>query len=265
MKIKSETDVNSRNNQNNSTFSLFQRFSFVSAFRRDMETFGLRKSLYNFSIKTINHIIFFKVLKCVIISTVDPRYLGDENEYEYSFLDPDILFDLAKNEGNDLPLNFVQEAVEKGDECYGILDGDSLASYGWYSNKPTLVTFGPAENDRESLWLHYAGDYIYMYNGYTHKNYRGQRLHAIGMTRALKGYLSRGFKGIVSYVESNNFASLNSCYRMGYKDLGEIYILRIFGKYLLFHSKSCRKYEFRLITNAKTEKGIEQPYSPQER
>jgi hypothetical protein len=32
-----------------------------------------------------------------------------------------------------------------------------------------------------------------MYKGFTLKRYRGQRLHAIGMTRALEHYLSRGF------------------------------------------------------------------------
>ncbi|MCI0664363.1 MAG: GNAT family acetyltransferase [Acidobacteria bacterium] len=202
---------------------------------------------------------------CVFIDVADPRYMGDGNQYRYSFLDSESLMEFAKHKDNGLSLSFVHEALEKGDECYGILDGNSMASYGWYSNKPTLVTFGPAENDRESLWLQFAADYIYMYNGYTPKNYRGQRLHAIGMTRALKDYLDRGYKGLVSYVESNNFASLNSCYRMGYKDLGKIYILRIFGKHFIAHSKSCSQYEFRLVTYARTENGIERHCSPQAR
>jgi hypothetical protein len=242
---------------------MIPQISFVSNFRRDHKNFGLLKTLYNFSLKVINRFIFFKILKCVIISVVDPRYLGDEKGYQYCFLPENTLLNLAKNEENGLQMNFVHEALEKGDECYGILYGDSLASYGWYSNKPTFVTFDSAENGKENLWLHFAADYIYMYNGYTHNHYRGQRLHAIGMTRALKDYLDRGFKGLVSFVEANNFASLNSCYRMGYKDLGKIYILRIFGKHLIFHSKSCSKYAFCLTTFARIEKGIEQQCSPQ--
>jgi hypothetical protein len=239
------------------------QISFVSNFRSDFKNFGLQKTLYNFSLKAINHFIFFKILKCVIISVADPRYFGDEKGYHYSFLNENTLLEFAKNEENGLPLNFIHEAMEKGDECYGILDGNSLASYGWYSNKPTLVTFSSGENAKENLWLHFAGDYIYMYNGYTHNNYRGQRLHAIGMTRALKDYLDRGFKGLVSYVEANNFASLNSCYRMGYKDLGKIYLLRIFDKHLIFHSKNCGRYAFQLTTFARTKMRIEQQCSPQ--
>jgi len=264
MKEKTETIEINRNKQDKPIFRPFRRLPFVSDFRRDMENFGFSKSIYNFTIKAINRFIFFKPLNCVYIDNADPRYMGDE-KYQYGFLDSDTLMNLAKNKDNGLPLDFVREALEKGDECYGIMDGKSLTSFGWYSNKPTFVTFGPAENEKESLWLQFAADYIYMYNGYTHKNYRGQRLHAIGMTRALKDYLDRGFKGLVSYVESNNFASLNSCYRMGYKDLGKIYILKIFGKHFIYHSKSCRQYEFRLVTYARTENEIEQHCSPQAR
>ena len=253
------------NKQDNVILRHIQRIPFVSGFRRDVETFGFSKSFYNFSLKAINRFVFFKILICVFIDVADPRYMGDENKYRYNFLGSDTLMDLAKDKDNGLSLSFVHEALEKGDECYGILDGNSMASFGWYSNKPTFVSFGPAENDRESLWLQFAADYIYMYNGYTPKNYRGQRLHAIGMTRALKAYLDRGYKGLVSYVEANNFASLNSCYRMGYKDLGKIYILKIFGKHFIAHSKSCRQYEFRLVTYARTENEIEQHCSPQAR
>ena len=60
----------------------------------------------------------------------------------------------------------------------------------------------------------------------------GNASHAVGMTRALDEYLARGSKGILSYVEWNNFASLKSCYRMGYADFGKIYVLRLFGHFI---------------------------------
>jgi hypothetical protein len=71
-----------------------------------------------------------------------------------------------------------------------------------------------------------------MYRGFTHPGYRGQRLHAIGMTMALAAYRARGFKGLVSCVDVRNDASLKSCYRMGYHDFGAIYVMtlgRLFG------------------------------------
>ena len=202
--------------------------------RNDLENLGLATTLYDAAFRAINYLTYFTVLKCMTISAVDPHYLKRNNRYSYMFLDPNMLFQFAKNLDYDLPEEFLQQELKKGDECYAILDGDTLASYGWYSNKPTNVS--------DALRLHFSNAYIYMYKGYTHNNYRGQRLHAIGMTLALKEYLSRGLKGIVSYVESTNFSSLKSVYRMGYQDVGKIYILKIFGKYLVYRTKGCREY-----------------------
>jgi hypothetical protein len=46
--------------------------------------------------------------------------------------------------------------------------------------------------------LEFDKAYMYMYKGYTHPNYRGQRLHAIRMTWALLACLERGFTGLIS-------------------------------------------------------------------
>jgi hypothetical protein len=214
--------------------------------RKEMKNSGYLKTLNRVAFNVVNRFLLFRILKCVTIRSVNQSYLGSNFAYIYEFLGDDLLYELAKSKENQLPQEFVRGALEKGDECFGIMDGDTLASFGWYSNKPTLVSFGSAEDDKSDLCLHFAGDHVYMYNGYTNDNYRGQRLHAIGMTRALKAYLARDFKGIVSYVEYNNYASLNSCYRMGYKDFGKIYILKIFGKYIIRHTKGCKEFDFRV-------------------
>ena len=85
-----------------------------------------------------------------------------------------------------------------------------------------------------------------MYKGFTSTNHRGKRLHAIGMTRALQSYLARGYRGIVSYVEWNNYASLKSCYRMGYRDFGNITIIGFGGHYLRHNDRGCEAMGFRV-------------------
>jgi len=50
----------------------------------------------------------------------------------------------------------------------------------------------------------------------------------------------------VSYVESGNFDSLKSCYRLGYVDAGSIYLFRLFGRYRSVASSGCRPYGLRL-------------------
>jgi hypothetical protein len=170
------------------------------------------------------------------IDAVDPRNLKNDAKYTYHFLSKEELFAFSKHKEYELTEDFIKETLGKGDECFGILENDILASYGWYSNRQT-----PVSNE---LSLHFMKDYIYMYKGFTHHQYRGLRLHAIGMSKALEAYTHRAFKGIVSYVESDNFRSFKSVYRTGYQYFGSIYILKIFGEYLIFSGNGCKKYGF---------------------
>jgi ribosomal protein S18 acetylase RimI-like enzyme len=141
------------------------------------------------------------------------------------FLDEALLRRLGRDEENGLPSSFLDEALAEGDECFGFLDGETLAAYGWYSRRPTPI-------DPPDLVLDPGDRYVYMYKGFTHPAHRGKRLHAIGMTLALQHYQRRGYRGLISYVESNNFSSLNSVRRMGYEIFGSVWALRVFGMHL---------------------------------
>lgn len=113
--------------------------------------------------------------------------------------------------------SLVARAHAGSDLCYaGFVDGQ-LASYGWYSLAPEvpaddfgLVMAGPATS-------------AYMHNGFTHPDFRGRRLHGIGMGRALHALQDRGVTALLSDVDWANHASLRSCWRLGYQNLGNLY------------------------------------------
>jgi len=214
--------------------------------RQEIRDIGIGGTLYTVFLKLINRFVYFKILRGMVLSmdTVDPKNLKNDEKYTHQFLSKDALVEFSKHKEYELSEDFIQETLGKGDGCFGILEKDTLASYGWYSNRPT-----PISND---LTLHFLKDYIYMYKGFTHHQYRGLGLHAIGMSKALEAYSTRGFKGIVSYVESDNFRSLKSVYRTGYKDFGNVYILKIFGKYFISSSNGCQQYGF-WVENQKTD------------
>jgi hypothetical protein len=138
----------------------------------------------------------------------------------------------------ELDLEFLRSADAKGDECLAIFHGDVLASYGWYSAQATRVN--------DELELDFDHTYRYMYKGLTLDTFRGHRLHAIGMTLALASYQKEGRKGLLSYVEAQNFDSLKSCYRMGYKPCGYVRFLKLTDKYIIRMSADCEKYRLRL-------------------
>jgi ribosomal protein S18 acetylase RimI-like enzyme len=204
----------------------------------DVKTHTLSDTVYDLIYTRINRLTLLMALKCVTIDAVDRSFLQGCEGYRRQFLDPATLLALSENPEYEIEKDFLDEAVGKGDSCFAIFDGDRLASYGWYSTKPTKVN--------EDLELQFDGRYVYMYKGFTHPNYRGQRLHAIGMTMALDHFLNRGYKGLVSWVEANNIKSLRSCYRMGYRDFGEIYVVKLFRKHLILCSKGCEDYGFKV-------------------
>jgi L-amino acid N-acyltransferase YncA len=84
-----------------------------------------------------------------------------------------------------------------------------------------------------------------MFKGYTVPAHRGKRLHAVGMCRALRDFAQAGGRGLVSYVASNNFASLKSTARMGYRLFGDVYLVRAAGRSFAYASPGCRAYGFK--------------------
>ncbi len=213
---------------------------YLNDLTREVKQFGPVKTLEDIGLRALNRVMVARVLKGVCIERPDPRFLEVDPRYEAGFLCRDRLEAIVDGHPEyEMSTDFLEEAFTKGDECYGFLDGGTLAAYGWYSKRPTRL-------DVPGLMLKFGAGYVYMYKGFTHVRYRGQRLHAIGMTRALQEYLARGYRGIVSYVEWNNFSSLKSCYRMGYRDFGNIYVFRAFGRYLIRPDSGCDPYEFRV-------------------
>jgi hypothetical protein len=201
--------------------------------RESLARVGLGGTLHDLALRAANRVVLMKILKCMAIERANPAFAGCPDEYHAMFVSQPLLREFGRNPEYELSDRFLDEALAKGDECFGILQGDLLAAYGWYSTGPTRI-------DPPDLVLHPGGSHVYMYKGFTHAAHRGRRLHAIGMSLALSEYLRRGFDGLVSYVESNNFASLKSTTRMGYQVFGTIAILEAFGVHVARASAGCR-------------------------
>ena len=216
--------------------------SILHSIRRTVRNHGHLPAAYDIAVRSLNKCVYFKTLQCIVIDEVNQRDLILPEHLRFTGLEPRDLLTIIENPEYEMSADFVQQALAKGDECYGILDEDILASYGWYARSATSL-------DPDDLIFHFDDKYVYMYKGFTLHSYRGQRLHAIGMTRALAEYQSRSFKGLVSCVESNNFDSLKSCYRMGYHDCGRIRVTRIVGKYVFRTQPECRPYGISLRIN----------------
>jgi len=213
------------------------RIQRISAeFRSQASSFGLWSVLRAFAIRAIQRVIDFKVLRAMCITVVVPGFLELPTGMTADFLDRETLRRMTAEAKYDLTAEFLDDALAKGDECYAIVDGAEPAAYGWYAHSPTRMSDG--------MLVQFDPAYVYMYKGLTLDAYRGRRLHAIGMTRALAAYRAQGFKGLVSYIESDNLNSLKSAYRIGYVDFGRVFIIRMWGRLVTFRTPGCAAFGF---------------------
>jgi len=214
--------------------------SSVGRVRASLARHGATRTAFYFALKALNRVVLIRILRGFHIEDPDPAYLGVPEGYRCGFLDERTLAGCCGREEYELTEEFLRRALGKGDECYGIVAGGTLVAYGWYSKTATEVT--------EGLRLSFDPRYIYMYKGFTHPQHRGRRLHAIGMTKALEAYRQRGHRGLVSFVDADNFDSLKSVHRMGYRCFGSLFVVRILGHYLSLATPGCKEYGFGLET-----------------
>lgn len=209
--------------------------------RFDLKRHGVRRIAYRLAIQLLNKFLLFRILRGMHLPEVNPDYLDCPDGFTGGFLSEAQLRRYARDARNELDSDFLDEALAKGDRCYGILKDGQLASYSWYSLRPTRIH--PPE-----LLLEFAAPHIYMYKGLTNPEFRGQRLYAIGMNRALQCYQRLGGKGLLAYVESHNLDSLKACLRLGYRVFGSIHVLQVAGRYGLLATRGCRRFGFQLRT-----------------
>lgn len=212
--------------------------------------YGLHHGLYHVSYRAAHRVAHLLVARAVHLTmdSLDPRYLEGADDYETRFLEADELRRFAAAEPRILPPGWVEESITRGDRCYGIVDGGKLAAFGWYANHPTPLD--------DQLRMHVDARYHFMHRGFTAPGYRGQRLHGIGMARALRDLNEHGPSELVSHVEVNNFASLRSCERMGYEQIGHLAAARVAGRWLLYASSGCRNYGMWLEPIARGRNGV---------
>ena len=213
--------------------------SIVEKALRKLRRHGFWSSLQQLVLRLLRSTDQLRILRGLRIEQVDPAFLACEERYTSGFQPTRTLRRFAVAPANEISPAFLRQAMRKGDACYAVCEGTKLVASSWYSAQPTAI--GSPE-----LVLHFPPGYVYMYKGLTRESYRGQRLYAVGVTRALEHYLAQGARGFVSYVDAASLDSVKASLRMGYRVFGSIYLLRLFGRHFVFSSPGCRAFGLRL-------------------
>jgi hypothetical protein len=194
--------------------ALDNAFQRLSKFR---ERYGNKGAIYK-SLDVVLHKVFRASVHTVV--WLDLESLAEmappDPQFTFRFLTADEVAIYAEDPTYYIDLTLA-DAVRSGREvCFAALAGDRLAAFGCY----TLKSVKPEQ--AAGAAMSFPPDVAYMSYGFTHPDFRGARLHGLVMGLALQTLAKRGVTKLVSLVAWTNWASLKSCWRLGYLNVGNM-------------------------------------------
>ena len=205
-------------------------------FKQSAASFGWWPTARDLLLRVANRLLPCRLLEVILLERLEPGFqVKTTNGLRVGLIALPQILPFDRSSEYVWPDQGLKEAGANGDRCYGVFDvaANRPAATGWYAVSRTV---------NDGCVVNVKLEYVYMHCGFTHADYRGQRLHAAGMVAALEAYQAEGFRGIICEVDSRNLASLKSCYRMGWRRVG--YLLVLWpdkpGRVNL-HSAGCRK------------------------
>lgn len=113
---------------------------------------------------------------------------------------PDQLGKLAAACAEMLGTDFLAEARSNGAECVVILDGETVVSFQWLSERLTWAY--------DDIWIGFGPRYLYGYHSFTAPSHRGRRLNYSGVVIAAQALAVPRVKGLAGYILGSNVPSL---------------------------------------------------------
>lgn len=139
---------------------------------------------------------------------IEPEANEDTARLEMRFLDPaEVDAVLSIRERPRDPKKTRQRFQHGG--CFGVWDGDSLAAYSWYSTKRVPVTAGG------SRLCSLPAGYLYLYDAYVMRAYRGFRLAGLMRYRLYQALRETGATDFVSISLTFNRSTRRFKARLG--------------------------------------------------
>src|SRR5262245_16251309 len=85
----------------------------------DVKNFGVLRAVYDLSYRATNRMVDAKILRCMMIDAIDPLHLNFNGKYVCKFLEVSEALEMAADSECLLPRDFLLEAFNKGDQCFG--------------------------------------------------------------------------------------------------------------------------------------------------
>ena len=179
---------------------------------------GLFARLQSLAYRIIRKALHLHVYHMVAIDTTFAVPIKDR-QTEYRFLKSDEIERFVGEADNDLDENIHRRLVSGLDSCFAAISGGKLLGYCWYA------TDSIEAQHAGGLPLSFPPTCAYFYKAYTHPNYRGRSINQTVILSALEEFAKRGVERVFGFVEINNWSSLRSCDRTGFRRIGRLVAL----------------------------------------
>src|SRR6267154_1777343 len=109
--------------------------------RETVRKYGVRATLHDIECRVVNKIAYFRILEGMTVRLQDVRdpTLFEAQGFDARFVGADELAKFAYEPAYNISVDFLHRTRVRGDRCYALFDGETLASYGWYSDLPTPI------------------------------------------------------------------------------------------------------------------------------
>ncbi|MGH9735659.1 MAG: GNAT family N-acetyltransferase [Candidatus Acidiferrales bacterium] len=152
--------------------------------------------------------------------------------FQISKLTREEAFDVSRLPGTDMPEMYVHDALDRGDECLGVVIDDEPACVCWFARRGPVALY--------RWWnVEFLGEYVYVHGAFTVPGHRGKRLLEQNLRAAVARYAVSGVTDMFALVESSNYASLNAFRRAGYVQRAKVRTAKIKGRFVVRHDSEC--------------------------
>ena len=151
----------------------------------------------------------------------------------------DDLLEAARDPAMGMQASAIEAALERGDMCGAVFDGDRMVAYTWRS-----FTTAP---HADGLWVTFARPYRYGYKALTRPEYRGMHLQDAAVVVTEAACIERGYTHGVSFVESHNYPSITQDNRRGNRLVGWAGYVKLFGRVYPFRTPGAKRHTFRFV------------------
>jgi len=214
----------------------------INLVRIHLKRHGFLLTTFRIVYELINIFITLKIFNCIEINSnkVKNKHYAFSNQFQLTFIEPNFWDRIMNLEEYWLDEKFLNKAKSKNDMCLGFLDNGHIASYTWYAIETADLLDG-------ELKIKFNNGYVLASRTFTHPNYRGKRLHALGIAQGLKLLSKKKYKGIFGFVEAINFSSLKGISHFGSEVIGKYVFIKVLGNYHTFSIGNNKKYGLEII------------------